>query len=75
MSLTVAPSPAAAAVGAVRSRLEQRPDADSRRAAQALPDVGMVLDARRRRAIAARRAGGAPAFAGTRPTRAAPAAF
>ena len=65
----------AAAVEAVRTRLEQRHDVDSRRATQALLDVGMVLNAQQREVIAARLAGGPHPFGGFRSNPAAPAAF
>ena len=47
-----------AAVEAVRARIEQRHDAESRRATQALIDVGLVLNARQRQAIAGELADG-----------------
>ena len=56
----------AAAVEAVRSRIEQRHDLESRRATQALIDVSLVLSAQQRQAIAGPLTGGArpwPAFA------------
>ena len=48
----------AAAVEAVRSRIEQRHDLESRRAMQALIDVSLVLNARQRQAIAGPLTGG-----------------
>ncbi len=64
-----------AAVEAVRSRIEQRHDLESRRTTQALLDVSMVLNPGQRQVIAARLAGGAHPFGGFRPPQAAPAAF
>ncbi len=46
------PTVDAVAVEAVRARIERRRDAESRRATQALIDVGMVLNAQQRQAIA-----------------------
>jgi len=48
----------AAAVEAVRLRLEQRHDADSRRLTQAMVDVSLVLDADQRQLITKRLASG-----------------
>ena len=48
----------AAAVEAVRGRIEQRHDLESRRATQALIDVGLVLTAQQRRTIAGQLADG-----------------
>jgi Spy/CpxP family protein refolding chaperone len=63
-----------AAVEAVRSRIEQRRDLESRRATQALIDVGLVLNARQRQAIASQLADGPPPSAVFRHLDAAPAA-
>lgn len=52
------PTVDAAAVEAVRARIEQRHDLESRRATQALVDVGLVLNARQRLAIAGELADG-----------------
>jgi len=57
----------AAAVEAVRLRLEQRHDADSRRLTQALVDVSLVLDADQRQLIAKRLASGPRPGDGARP--------
>jgi Spy/CpxP family protein refolding chaperone len=63
----------AAAVEAVRSRIEQRHDLESRRATQALIDVGLVLTPQQRQAIASQLADGparsAPSPNRTRPRR------
>lgn len=69
------PTVDAAAVELVRGRLERRHDLDSRRATQALLDVGMVLNAQQRQVIAARLAEGPHPFGGVRPFQAVPAAF
>ena len=63
-----------AAIEAVRGRIEQRHDAESRRATQALIDVGLVLNARQRQAIAGELADAPLAFAGFHPPLAAAAA-
>jgi protein CpxP len=55
------------AVEAVRQRLEQRHDADSRRLTQAMVDVSLVLDADQRQLIAKRLAAGPRPGDGTRP--------
>ncbi len=57
------PTVDAAAVEAVRSRIEQRHDLESRRATQALLDVSLVLNAPQRQAIASRLADGPRPFA------------
>ncbi len=62
------------AIEAVRRSIEQRHDVESRRATQALIDVGLVLNARQRRAIAGELADAPRAFAGFHPPLAAPAA-
>lgn len=54
----------AAAVEAVRSRVEQRHDLESRRATQALIDVSVVLNAQQRQTIASQLADGPRPFAG-----------
>ena len=54
----------AAAVEAVRGRIEQRHDLESRRATQALLDVSLVLNAPQRQAIASQLADGPRPFAG-----------
>ena len=54
----------AAAVEAVRARIEQRHDLESRRATQALIDVGLVLTAQQRQAIATQLTDGPRPFAG-----------
>ncbi len=64
-----------AAVEALRSRIEQRHDLDSRRTTQALLDVSMVLNPGQRQVIAARLAGGPHPFGGFRPFQAASSAF
>ena len=64
-----------AAVEALRSRIEQRHDLDSRRTTQALLDVSMVLNPGQRQVIAARLAGGPHPFGGFRPPQAASSAF
>jgi len=56
------PTLSAAAVEAVRGRIEQRHDLESRRAAQALIDVGMVLTPQQRQAISSQLAGGSRSF-------------
>ena len=53
-----------AAVEAVRGRIEQRHDRESRRATQALIDVGLVLNAQQRQTIASQLADGPRPFAG-----------
>ena len=53
----------AAAVEAVRSRIEQRHDLQSRRATQALIDVSLVLNAQQRQAIASQLTDGPRPFA------------
>ena len=53
----------AAAVEAVRSRIEQRHDLQSRRATQALVDVSLVLNAQQRQAIASQLTDGPRPFA------------
>ena len=52
-----------AAVEAVRSRIEQRHDLESRRATQALIDVSLVLNAQQRQAIASQLTDGPRPFA------------
>jgi len=64
----------AAAVEAVRSRLEQRHDLESRRATQALIDVGLVLTPRQRQALSSQLADGPRPLAGMSHPPAAPAA-
>ena len=64
----------AAAVEAVRGRIEQRHDFESRRATQALIDVGFVLTPQQRQAVSSQLADGLPPFAGLHQPRAAPAA-
>lgn len=54
----------AAAIEAVRSRIEQRHNLESRRATQALIDVGLVLNARQRQTIASQLTDGPRPFAG-----------
>ena len=54
----------AAAVEALRSRIEQRHDLESRRATQALLDVSLVLNAQQRQIIASQLADGPRPFAG-----------
>ena len=54
----------AAALEAVRQRIEQRHDLESRRATQALIDVGLVLTPTQRQAIAGQLADGPHPFAG-----------
>jgi len=56
----------AAAVEAVRSRIEQRHDLESRRATQALIDVSLVLNASQRQVIASQLADGPRPFAALR---------
>ena len=56
----------AAAVEAVRSRVEQRHDLESRRATQALLDVSLVLNAQQRQVIATQLADGPRPFAALR---------
>ena len=63
----------AAAFEAVRSRLSQRHDLESRRATQALIDVGLVLNARQRQTIASQLADGPRPFAALDHPTAAPA--
>jgi len=63
----------AAAVEAVRGRIEQRHDLESRRAAQALIDVGLVLTLQQRQAIASQLANGPRPFADFSHPHAAPA--
>ena len=58
------PSVDVAAVEAVRSRIEQRHDLESRRATQALIDVSLVLTAQQRQVIASQLADGPRPFAG-----------
>jgi protein CpxP len=53
----------AAAVEAVRSRMQQRHDLESRRATQALVDVSQVLTAQQRQVIASQLADGPRPFA------------
>jgi protein CpxP len=65
----------AAAVEAVRSRIEQRHDLESRRATQALMDVSVVLNARQRQTIASQLTDGPRPPAGLRHPHAAPAAM
>jgi len=57
------PTVDAMAVEAVRSRIEQRHDLESRRATQALIDVSLVLNAQQRQAIAGQLTGGPRPFA------------
>lgn len=57
------PSVDAAAVEALRSRIEQRHDLESRRAMQALIDVSLVLNMRQRQAIASQLTTGPRPFA------------
>jgi protein CpxP len=54
----------AAAVEAVRGRIERRHDLESRRATQTLIDVGVVLTPRQRQAISSQLADGPRPFAG-----------
>lgn len=56
------PTRSAAAVEAVRGRIEQRHDRASRRATQALVDVGLVPTSPRRQAIASQTADGPRSF-------------
>jgi Spy/CpxP family protein refolding chaperone len=65
----------AAAVEAVRSRIEQRHNLESRRATQALIDVGLVLTAQQRRTIASQLTDGPRPLAGLHHPHAAPAAM
>jgi len=64
----------ASAVEAVRSRIEQRHDLESRRATQALIDVSVVLNAQQRQIIASQLADGPRPIAGLRHPHAASAA-
>ena len=64
----------AAAVEAVRGRIEQRHDVESRRATQALLDVSLVLNAQQRQIIASQLADGPRPFAGLHHPHAASAA-
>ena len=64
----------ASAVEAVRSRIEQRRDLESRRATQALIDVSVVLNAQQRQIIASQLADGPRPFADLRHPHAASAA-
>jgi protein CpxP len=57
------PTVDAAAIEAVRSRVEQRHDRESRRATQALIDVSLVLTAAQRQVIASQLADGPRPFA------------
>ena len=57
------PTVDAAAVEAVRSRIEQRHDLESRRSTQALIDVGLVLNAQQRQTIASQLTDGPRPFA------------
>jgi Spy/CpxP family protein refolding chaperone len=61
------------AIEALRRRIEQRHDLESRRATQALVDVGLVLNARQRQAIAGELADGPRLPAGFHGPAAAPA--
>jgi hypothetical protein len=61
-----APLFAQPAVEAVRGRTEPRHDLESRRATQALIDVGPVLNTRQRRSIASRLTDGPRPIAGFR---------
>lgn len=63
-----------AAVEAVRTRIEQRHDLESRRATQALLDVSLVLSVQQRQIVANRLADGPRPFAGLLHPHAAPAA-
>lgn len=63
VQLFAQPTIDAAAVQAVRARIEQRHDAQSRRATQALIDVGLVLTPQQRSTIASQLADGTPPFA------------
>jgi Spy/CpxP family protein refolding chaperone len=63
----------AAAFETVRNRLSQRHDLESRRATQALIDVGLVLNARQRQTIASQLADGPRPFAALDHPTAAPA--
>ena len=63
-----------AAVEAVRRRIEQRHDLESRRAMQALIDVSLVLTAQQRQVIASQLADGPRPFAGLHHPHAASAA-
>jgi Spy/CpxP family protein refolding chaperone len=65
----------AAAVEAVRARIEQRRDLESRRTTQALLDVSLVLNAQQRQAIASQLADGPRPFASIRHPHAASAAL
>ena len=56
-----------AAVEAVRQRMEQRHDAESRRMTQAMVDVSLVLNVEQRQQIAAHPAAGAHPVSGMRP--------
>jgi len=64
----------AAGVEVVRSRIEQRHDLESRRATQALIDVGMVLTPQQRQAISSQLADGPRSFGAFPQPHAAPAA-
>ena len=57
----------AAAVEAVRQRIEQRHDAESRRMTQAMVDVSLVLSAEQRQQLAAHQAAAARPVPGMRP--------
>lgn len=56
------PTVDAAAIEAVRSRVQQRHDTQSRRATQALIDVGLVLTPQQRQVVASQLAGGPRPF-------------
>jgi protein CpxP len=64
----------AAAIEAVRSRIEQHHDLESRRATQALIDVSLVLNAQQRQAIAGQLTDGPRPFAALQHPHAASAA-
>ena len=68
------PTVDAAAIEAVRSRIQQRHDMQSRRATQALIDVGLVLTPQQRQVVASQLAGGPRPFGAFLHTRAASAA-
>jgi protein CpxP len=63
----------AVAVEAVRARIQQRRDVESRRATQSLIDVGLVLTAQQRQTIASQLADGPRPFADSPHPHAAPA--
>jgi len=74
-ALFAQPTVDAAAVEALRRRIERRHDDDSRRTTQALLDVSFVLNPKQREVIASRLAGGPHPFAAPRPIHPASAAL